>query len=240
MNGTEWLNSLLDNPSKNRDDQILQAVTGGLAICAWCPVISSIPGHTAIFQVCEDAVHVKLNDASRFRFQVSAKLAQRCADALDAILITSKISDLAYQQASIKLPATILSASADMMTTAKSKQWNLAIEKKRSNRTGLIRDCGKTWILSNQLGLRPHAAVNYGFYDLYAPYINKIGLKLWQNIGTRHDSSHTDYSQTLQVMSSTCQVDRQEMKVTDVMSDPVLCKLLSYEGVLKFIRQPGA
>lgn len=240
MNGSEWLDSLPEKPGHNRDDKILEAISENLAVCTWTPITSSIgTEHTATFQVCEDAVYVELDDASRFRFQVDAKLAQRCADLLEASLITSKISDLAYQQAQVKLTATILPASADMVTTTKSKQWNASIEKKRNGQTGLIRDCGKTWILSNQLNLKPNVAINYGFYDPRAPYVNNVGIKMWQTLGTRHNSAHTDYSQTLLVMSKTCEVDGEEMLVSDVMAHPVLCKLLSYEGVLKLVRQPG-
>lgn len=239
MNGSEWLDSLPENPGNDRSAKILEAFSENLVVCTWTPITSSIPGHTATFQVCEDAVYVELDDASRFRFQVDARLAQRCADLLEASPITSKISDLAYQQATVKLTATVLPAGADMVTTTKSKQWNVSLEKKRAGQTGLVRDCGKAWILSNQLGAKPNAAINYGFYDPHAPYANNVGIKMWQTLGTRHDSAHTDYSQTLLVMSKTCEVDGQEMQVADVMKDPTLCKLLSYEGVLKFTRQPG-
>lgn len=239
MNGSEWLASLPENPGTERDDKILSAISSGLAVCNWVPVTSTYKNHQATFQVCEDAVYVVLDDGSRFRFQVSARLAQLCADALDASLITTKISDLAYQQANVKLGVTVLPAGPDMVTTLKSKTWNEAVEKKRNGQEGLVRDCGKAWILSNQLGLHPNQAINYGFYDAHAPYANKFGIKMWQTLGTRHDSAHTDYSQTLIVMSNACQVDGQEMKVVDVMKDPALCGLVSDEGPLKFVRQPG-
>lgn len=240
MNGSEWLDSLPENPGSDRDAKVLEAFSKGLVVCTWVSITSSIPGHTATFQVCEDAAYIELEDSSRFRFQVDARLAQRCADLLEALLTTAKISDLAYQQATVKLAATILPAGPDMVTTTKSKQWNTSLEKKRDGQSGLIRDCGKAWILSNQLGAKPNAAVNYGFYDPHAPYTNNVGIKMWQTLGTRHDSAHTDYSQTLFVMGKTCEVDGETMQVVDVMTDPTLCKLLSYEGVLKFSRQPGA
>jgi hypothetical protein len=241
MNETEWLNSLPNNPSNDRDNKILQAINNGLAVCTWHPIVSSIPGHTAIFQVCEDAVHVILEDESRFRFQVSASLAQKAADLLEAILPTAKIHDLSYQQAKIKLPATLLPPGPDMVTTKKSIVWNQALEKKRKSLKveGLVRDCGKVWILSNRLGLRNNIAVNYGFYDPRAPYTSKSGQQMWQTIGTRHNAYHTDYSQTLVLMSSTCQVDGQQMSTYEVMQSPTLNGLISDEGILKFIRQPN-
>lgn len=241
MNGTEWLNSLPNNPSKNRDDKVLQAITSGLAICTWFPITSSIPGHTAIFQVSEDAIYVILEDESRFRFQVSASLAQKAADLLGAVLPTAKIHDLSYQQAKIKIPATLLSPGPEMVTTNKSIVWNKALEKKRKSLKveGLVRDCGKVWILNNRLGLRNNIAINYGFYDPKAPYTSKSGQQMWQTIGTRHNAYHTDYSQTLVLMSSTCQVDGQQMSTYEVMQSTTLNGLISDEGILKFIRQPN-
>lgn len=239
MNGSEWLSTLPENPGLNRDVQVLQAISEGIAICTWTPVISTYQNHQATFQVCEDAVYVILDDNSRFRFQVNAHLAQLCADALNASLITSKISDLAYQQAKIKLAATTLPAGPDMVTTSKSKKWNVEVEKKRNGQEGLLRDCGKAWILSNQLGQYPNVAINYGFYDPKAPYANKFGTRMWQTIGSRHDSAHTDYSQTLILMSKVCQVDGQDMKIQEVMQSHELAGLISDEGVLRFLRQPG-
>jgi hypothetical protein len=238
MDAQSWLNSLPNNPGPARDQAVLDAISGGIVVCNWSPITSTIAGHTAIFQVCEDAAYIELPDSSRFRFQVSATLAQKCADLLSASFITSKISDLAYKQAQVVVGVSTLSPDPDMVTTDKSKKWNTAVENKRASRTGLFRDCGKAWILSNRLST-PVSAVNYGFYDKSAPYVSQGGLKMWQTVGTRHDRSHTDYSQTLILMSSSCEVDGQSVNVIDVMKDPKLSSLLSYEGVLRFTRQPG-
>lgn len=238
MDAQSWLNSLPNNPGSDRDQAVLDAISDGIVVCNWAPVTSTIAGHTATFQVCDDAAYVELDDLSRFRFQVSATLAQKCADLLDASFITSKISDLAYKQAQVIVGVSTLSPGPDMVTTDKSKQWNKNVEAKRAGKTGLFRDCGKAWILSNRL-TTSISAVNYGFYDKSAPYISQGGLKMWQTVGARHDRSHTDYSQTLILMSKTCEVDGQSVNVVDVMTDPNLSSLLSYEGVLRFTRQPG-
>lgn len=238
MKACEWIDSLPDAPGPDRDRMVLEAVGSGLASCCWQPVTSSVAGHSGIFQVCDDAVRVELEDGTRFRMQVSATLAQQCADLLSASLLTAKLMDLSYQQATVTLRATILPAGPDMVTTSKSKLWNAAVEAKRAGRDGLIRDCGKAWILSNA-GVGPNGAVNYGFFDKSAPYTNQIGLKLWQTVGTRHDRAHTDYSQTLILMAQECLVDGQAMKVSEVLANPELCKLISYEGVIKHARQKG-
>lgn len=243
MNGSTWLASLPENPGNERDNKILDAISNGIVVCRWKALQTTHQKHQATFYVCEDAAHVVLDDGSRFRFQVSAKLAQLCADALNASLITSKISDITYQQTKIKLSATTLPAGPDMVSTSKSKFWNTKVEQKRKTaklaEDDFVRDCGKAWILTNRLGGKPNLAANYGFYDIRAPHANKIGQKMWQTVGTRHDSAHTDYSQTLLLMSQTCEVDGQQMNVADVMQSLELCGLISDEGILKYTRQPG-
>jgi len=238
MDIKSWINSLPNNPCLERDRAILKAVENNIISYKWVSITSKIKNHTAIFQVCDDAIRVEIEDGTRFRFQVSATLAQQCADAMDASFITAKISDLSYQQAEIIVDASILYPTPDMVTINRSKDWNRMVEKKRAGRIGLFRDCGKSWILSNRLSTT-NGAINYGFYDHTAPYVGPGGLNMWQTVGTRHDRLHTDYSQTLLLMNKKCQVDGKSTNVVEVMKNPELASLLSYEGVLHHTRQPG-
>lgn len=238
MSGTSWLSSLPDMPGTARDSLVLSAVSGQLAYCNWISVTSTVGENTAIFQVCDDAVKVDLDDGSRFRPQVTALLAQKCADAMGASFVTSKIMDLSYKQAAVVLNAVPLGAGSDMVTTTRSKTYNQNVEKKRAGRTGLVRDVGKAWILDNALA-GSAGAINYGFYDLNAPSVGPGGCKMWQTIGTRHNGYHTDYSQTLFVMQKTCQLNGQAVDVSNIMTDPQYATLINYAGVLHYQRQPG-
>jgi hypothetical protein len=224
----------------DRDQAILNAVFSGETTVNWMPITSTIPGHTAVFQVCDDAIRIETTDGVRFRPEVSARISQLAADMLNASLMTAKIMDLAYQQANVVVDATILPASADMTTTAESKVWNSQVESKRAGRMGLFRDCGKAWILDNALA-GSAGGVNYGFYSSQAIYTNPHvpSIKLWQNVGSRHNATYEDYSQTLQLMLNTCLVDGISMPVATVMADSVLSNLLNYGGILQFSRQPG-
>lgn len=240
--GSDWLTNLPEKPGTERDKYVLDGISSGIVHCDWLPITSSINGHDATFYVCDDALYVDLDDGSRFRPQCTAAMTQQAADILGASMITAKISDLAYQQADVVLEAQPLPAGPDMVTTTKSKQYNALVEKKRAGRTGLIRDCGKAWILHNAIVpvvIGARGAVNYGFYSKSAPYTNKMNQKLWQNCGFRHNLQHQDYSQTVILMSGECMVDGNEMKVLDVMLDKELSYLLNYEGVVKYTRQLG-
>lgn len=239
MDATNWLTSLPENPGPARDNAILDAVSNGIAYCYWVPITSEIPGHRATFQVSDDAVHVDLENGERFRVPVSALLAQKCADVIGGSLPTAKVCDLAYKQADVVLPCVNLPADANMSTTSRSKKYNTLLETKRAGRTGLVRDCGKAWVLSNWLGRAKTQAINYGFYDPAAIYKNPIGIKMWQTLGSRHNYLHTDYSQTLILMEAVCEVDGEQMNVADVMRSPTLWRLISDEGIIPYTRQPG-
>lgn len=233
MNGQAWLNNLPLKPSAERSKLVLQAVEQGLAICEWSDIVVSSNQHHAIVRVNTDAVYVN-TDFGRFRPQVSAHDLQIIADTVGGHLMTSKVMDVSYQQASLKIDCTTLSPTADMAYTSKSIEYNKLIEKKRNGHTGLFRDCGKTWILDNKLSISK-GAINHGFYHSGASSISG-GIKLYQNAGGRHDQFHEDYSQIILLMENICVVDGQNMLVSDVMIDPELSYLLNYDGILKYTR----
>ena len=116
MKSLDWLNSLPERPCKERDQMVIDAISSGMLFCNWAEITSSSANHTAIFYVCEDAFYVDIGAGQRYRPQVSATLAQKCADIYGASLPTSKICDLSYLQAKVKLPPVIMAPNASMPT----------------------------------------------------------------------------------------------------------------------------
>lgn len=238
MNENEWLNNLPNLPGPTRDKMILQAAESGLLKSEWSIVKSSLPDYEAIFSVTSDALHIVLENGSKFRPPCSAQLQQKCAEVFTASLPTPKIMDMSYVQASIKLDCVSLAAGAKMSTVDYSKLYNQEFEKRRAGREGLIRDAGKSWVLSNRLGESKNIAINHGFYSKSGSSISG-GVKLYQSVGGRHNFLHTDYSQLIQLVSSQCLLNNETVEIVDLMKHPVLCKLLSYEGILRYTKQPG-
>jgi hypothetical protein len=104
---------------------------------------------------------------------------------------------------------------------------------------GIADNCGKHWVLTNRLLTKPAGtAANYGWYDPGAPYVSASGHKMWQTLGTKHNSQHTDYSQIFQPVYEDMAVDGILRKVWDVLADPELCHLISSEGPISFLRYP--
>lgn len=234
MNAQDWIDQLAEQPGTTRNNQILEALQAGLIVSEFSEVVSAAPDHEARFYVSTDALYVPLEDGSRFRFPVTAKLAQQIADNLDLSLPTSKVMDLRHLN-SIKLNATLLQAGPQMSSTSYSKAFNQKLEAKRNNQEGIISDCGKAWLIDNRLA-SSKGAINHGFYDKSAPYTSPGGLKLWQNTGGQHNNQHSDYSQVCILMKKECLVDGQPSTIAELAKHPTLSKLLNYDGILKFLR----
>lgn len=252
MTGTEWLASLSDPPTSARNQAVIDAVNNGLLQFDWIPVVSNIVGHTAIFQVLSDAAYVILDDGSRYRPMTTAPLLQKIADMTEASLMTAKIYDLAYLQATIKTGPTFLPASLQMGYTHYSVHFNQIVENKRNGQDGLMEQAGKAWIIDELLE-RSGYCVNFGFNIKGAPYSYQ-GISGYQRPPSHaHQSaivsknpeafldaegSEQDYSQIIYLMQSACSVDGDDSTVQKVLSDPELCGLASYTGVLKYLKQP--
>lgn len=235
MNLQDFLNKYSEEPSASREELVLKGVSEGWLFCQWLPIESNYNGHHGRFWVGDDAVRLEEN-GQRFRPQGSARLLQKVADLMGGSLLTDKLMDLSYEQADAKLDACTLKAGPKMESKQYSIDFNNAVEEKRAGKTGLIRDCGKTWMLHNGMATGA-GAVNCGFYSKDAIYRSPGGFKLWQNAGTKHNALHADYSQVILIMNQICQIDGEDMNIADVICNKDLCGLVSYYGVIKFSRQ---
>jgi hypothetical protein len=239
VTGDEFLATLPEQPGPDRDAAILEAVRSGIAGCAWTPILSEQRGRRATLYVSDDAVRVVHDGDKRFRLPMSATLAQQCADLMGASLCTSYVMDLSYAKADWCLPAFPQKADAFMATTGASRRYNDAVESARQHRTGLIRDCGKTWVLSPLLRQRPDVACNYGFFHPQAPYSSHSGEKMFQTRGTRHSRTHVDYSQVGIFVKQEMVIDGEPARFSDVLANRDLFHLVSDEGYSSIVRQPG-
>lgn len=234
MNGQEFLDSLSEEPTAERNRSTVEALSNGVLIVQWSEIVSQYKSHVAKFQVSTDAAYCLLEDGSRFRPQFSADMAQQAADIVGGCLPTSKLMDLRHQ-ASNKLNANTLTASSLMSSTTYSKEWNKKVELKRAGYEGIVSDCGKAWLISNKLA-SSKGAVNYGFYHSAAPSVSQCGLKLYQSEGGMHNAQHLDYSQTLILIGATCEVNGQQMTIAELAKEPELSYLLNYSGKLNYTR----
>jgi len=86
-------------------------------------------------------------------------------------------------------------------------------------------------VISNALIARPGRVAIYGW--------QQPGGKNIQPLSTVHENTYADYSHGVRLVDSTMVVDGVERPIAEVLRDPVLCKLVSGEGVIRDPRVPS-
>jgi hypothetical protein len=223
--------NLPNAPGPARDAAIVSAVQSGMVEASWWPIQNSFAGHTGQFTVFADAL--KLDGV---RLSGSARLAQIVADLLGCLLITPRLSDLAWLQATVRIapqPMYPVDASTAGMVR-ESQLMDAAI----GGRQGLVAPIGKNWVLSGHA--TPARAVLYGWQSPTADNNGVTpGIRVIQPVSTAHNPQYTDYSMLISLVQRACVVDGLPRDLADVVRDPALAGLASHEGALPFYRQPG-
>jgi hypothetical protein len=234
---------------------VVNAVINGEASFEWAEVVSSSSGS-------ELRVFV-LRDAMKFggvRHHANPIELQTIADLTDSLLLTPKVADLIWEQATLRFDA-IVRADGDIAANSTSERISELIDKLITELGGdhgqLIECVGKYWILTNKLlraGLvyGSKTACNYGWHtsvggkvSTVTPKVNGKIHKVWQNMGFAHNYLHEDPSQTIRLMYKHGLLKRKgenefsRVMLTDVMMDQELHHHVSHEGVLLCHRQPG-
>lgn len=198
--------------------------------------------HQGVFSVSQDALKI-----DGVRIDVSAVIQQHIADMIGASLITPKIFDQMWAQRAVTLlPCTqpITSSAAGMVSHSACIDKKLAAAGGASP-GGIVQTVGKTWVLSNKLSTS--VAMNMGWHlekplggVPFDPAPTLPGAHMIQSPGTAHGPGHIDYSQIALFVKNECTVDGVSSTFATVAQDPVLSSLVSHEGVLRVLRQPGA
>lgn len=248
VSGTDFLRSLPPNPSPARERAIFDAVRAGyIAPIQWWGVRSTAHGRSILFYVSADAIRVG-TAADSLRINVNARTAQQIADVLGCILPTTRMCDLVWEQAVVRLTPCMGRPDNAMGSTARMVSHHMCVEGKLAGRAGLVETVGKNWVITNLLAKRPGRAANYGWFDPAAPYGSKPGARgphrVWQPLGLAHDTQHVDYSQILRLVHRYCVVDdgRQgprSLDLVQVLRHPELAPLVSDEGTMQLWRVPG-
>ena len=242
-----------DAVSAQYDVAIVEAVKAGEAEVSFTEIHSSYRGHNATFKVFADALKI-----DGVRWGMGAKLMQEVADLFGCMFMTSKIADLAYGQRAISvLPITLDMmhlTTQQMSLTSTMRKYSALIDaelEKQGYQGGFVGTTGKPWIINRNLTQWSWYAINYGWHvptvayswknvSIYPPELGVTApFRLIQQPGYVHGPDQSDYSETATLVSRRCEVDGRTMDLRDVLHDPELAGLASYEGVLTVLRQPG-
>jgi hypothetical protein len=226
-------------PSVFSAPQVLDAVTSGEAAPDYAELNVSGGGHDMTLLVFADALKVQ-----GIRIAVSATLEQQIADALGCLLLTPRLADLVW----LARARTLLPIPGDVVART-DRQESAAIDAALGDAPGpsqIVQTVGKHWVISNALLTHPGRAENYGWHFPGATWGGQSwesavtpGLRVVQGQGWAHDPTHLDYSQTCVLVHRACRVDGADRDLVDVLQDPALAPLISHEGPLRILRQPG-
>lgn len=183
------------------------------------------------------------------RLPVTAREMQQVADLLGCMLMTPKVLDLVWQQAERRFDP-VVNVNGQIVALCDIHDVHTAVEAKVTKAGGdpksLVASVAKYWVLSNRLlggKFGVHQAVNYGWHASNATLAAVTpGLKVYQNVGAAHDSSHIDPSQGIRLMYRWAWLMRagsstwEQVDLHMVATDPSLAPLISHEGVLKVLR----
>ena len=161
---------------------------------------------------------------------MSPVTAQHIADHYGFILPTTKIVDIIYKNAKVKLSPVNFKPNSSMVTSGKYFQHNELIEKQLKDKElgALVAGHKKDVVLTNRLDHKAKRVAIYGWHRLNGKAIQPLSLV--------HGNYYADYSHGIRLISNTVEINGEEYPIESVLKDPNLSKILSYEGPLRFTR----
>jgi hypothetical protein len=234
MGGTAFAKSIDSLTGAVREDALLlQLSSGNLPpfLRELKPVRLSSLGrngdrHEAIIYVMPDYLAVGSND-DFLRVPLGLDTAKRVARQFGFTLPTRKMVDAIYEQSSLKLTPQTMKPGPRMTSTAYYTEHQRRIERQRSGRPlgELVSGHKKDLVLTKRLWTRRGRVAIYGW--------QRVGGRPIQPLSTVHGARYADYSHGVRLVSTTVVVDGSARWIFDVLGDPDLAPLLSYEGAIR-------
>ncbi len=232
--GSAFMQRMIPLPLEEREEEIYQAFAAGNMPDFLRETIrlkgtftdSLGQSHELIYEVMPDYLAIGSNE-DFCRIPMNPNTAQRLANLFGGSMITSKISDHIYENASVKLaPFFYKPVGRENESIEKFILHNEQIEKQKSEAMGqngqLIAGIKKDVILSNRITNSPNKVVIYGWHQL-----NGIPI---QPVYSGHVDWYVDYSHGIRLMNQQVILDGEVVSVSKILSDPILYTLLSNEN----------
>jgi len=238
-----WPVDLLGNPSYA--SMVLGAIAEGRFEHTFVPLTIQAGGHTGVFRVSQDALKI-----DGVRVNVTATLQQHVADMLGGYLLTPKLLDQMWAQRAVTITPCTARSVVGMSTSAAMVKHSECVDDKLATaggatESGIVQTVGKTWVITNALLDHPGKACNAGWH-LEKPLGGEVpfdvaptlqGAHMIQSPGYHHDFNWIDYSQICLLVHRDCVIDGKPTTFVDAARN--FWPLVSHEGVLRVLRQPG-
>lgn len=165
-------------------------------------------------------------DDDFLRMPLSLPDALTICDEYGFVLPTRKIVDAVYQQASLHLAPKPMTPGPQMRSTDYFWRHQQMIETQFGGhpRGELVAGHKKDLVLTGRLNSKPGRVAIYGWHQPSGKPI--------QPLSTVHGENYFDYSHGVRLVAKTMLVDGVRRLILDVLEDPRLAPLLSYESVI--------
>ena len=230
MNGTDWLIALKPLSRPARMDAVYAAVVANAAV-RW--PMSKVPvsdGKLSGYLLVADD-YVSLGTPDDFvRVPLDAPTAQKVANHLGMLLPTTKIVDLVWRAAAVKLQPMAMTPQegfpydGSMLTVERFGIHNSWIEvghagmPGRSGRTGLIAGHKKDVVVTNRTAKQPGRVPIYGWQQLSGKPIQMLSLV--------HEDTYADYAHGCRLVAPIIRLGDVDVSLEEVMMDPQRCGLV--------------
>ena len=235
LTGKGFIASNKSNIGQERENSILIEFTSGNIpqfLRSLTPITNSIKlnnkNYTITFWVMPDYLSIG-SDRNFIRIPMTPVTAQRIADQFGMSLPTTKIVDLTYEQAALKLAPAYLKSDERMTLSSYFEKHNDEIESKinGSNRR-LTAGHKKDIVITNSLNRKKRRVAIYGWH--------KVNGLPTQPLNLYHPEDYVDYSHGVRLISNIILLNGKEMTISHILKSKDLHQLLSNEGPIKHIR----
>jgi len=191
---------------------------------------SSSPAHRAVIWVMPDYLAVG-SDRDFVRMPMGLYTAVTVARRFGCVLPTRKMVDAIHRQADVRLAPRPMKPGPSMTSPEYLLRHNRTIEGQLAGRPRglLVSGHKKDLVLTKRLARRARRVAIYGW-----EYADGTPI---QPLSTVHDGRYADYSHGVRLVSSTVFVDGVARSVFDILEDPSLAGLLTYEGTIHNARE---
>jgi hypothetical protein len=164
------------------------------------------------------------------RIPMTPQTAQQIADKFGCTLPTRKMVDAVDRVAEVRIAPHPMTVEREAIATFADH--NAIIEKQRGDKPLglLVIGIKKDIVLTPRIFERPNRLAIYGWRQLNDQPIQPLTIA--------HVNHYVDYSHGVRLIRDSVELDGKKVKITDLLTDPDRCGLVSDEGPMKPPRYP--
>ena len=193
--------------------------------------------HVLTINVLSDYLSIG-SDIDYLRIPLNPLTVQKLCDVWGCTMPTTKISDIIWNAAPYKLqplpwgpPYDASMMSVDRLVTHNNRIQNQIKKISDFDPFKIIAGHKKDVVITNKLIKQPNQVSIYGWHQLDGKPIQPLYLG--------HENTYADYSHGARLISLSCLLDDNPISMLDIVSDENLCHVVSAEGKMQSLRQPG-